>query len=129
MTNPLIDAWHDVFAAGNVATLRELLADDACFHSPAVHRPQHGRDLTAKYLSAAARVFAGSGFRYVREIAEGHDAALEFTATIDGVEINGVDLIHWNAYGKITDFKVMVRPWRGLEKLREKMAVMLESMP
>jgi ketosteroid isomerase-like protein len=125
MGNPMLDAWHDVFAAGDMSALRELLAEDACFHSPVLHRPQQGRELTAMYLGAAFRVFEGNGFHYVREVVNGHDAVLEFKATVDGIEINGVDMIHWNSLGKIDDFKVMVRPWKAIEKLREKMAAML----
>ena len=128
MSVPLIDAWHDILARGDLAALRELLAEDARFHSPVVHRPQAGRELTALYLGAAMHVFAGGGFRYVREIVGAHDAALEFTATLDGIEINGIDLIHWNAYGRIDDFKVMIRPWQAIEKVREKMAAMLEAL-
>jgi hypothetical protein len=128
MSSPLIAAWHDVLASNNLEALRELLAADACFHSPVLHRPQQGRELTALYLGAAFMVFAGSGFRYVRQIEGANDAMLEFVATIDGIEINGVDIIHWNEFGKIDDFKVMVRPWKGIEKLREKMAAMLEQM-
>ena len=128
MSNPLIDAWHAVLERGDLDGLHEMLAEDACFHSPVVHRPQQGRELTALYLGAAFHVFAGTGFRYVREVASGQDAVLEFVATIDGIEINGVDMIHWNAYGKISDFKVMIRPWKAIEKLREKMAAMLEQM-
>ena len=128
MSTPLIDAWHEIFASGDTAALHELLAEDACFHSPVVHRPQQGREATARYLAAAFRVFDGSGFRYVREIAGAHDAALEFVATLDGIEVNGIDLIHWNAYGRIDDFKVMIRPWKAIEKVRERMAAMLASM-
>jgi hypothetical protein len=127
MGNPLTDAWHDVISRGDAVSLRELLAEDACFHSPVLHTPQRGRDLTALYLGAAMRVFEGSGFHYVREVVSGHDAVLEFVATIDGVQINGVDMIHWDTYGHIDDFKVMIRPWKAIEKLREKMAAMLDS--
>jgi hypothetical protein len=129
MRNPLLDAWHDVALSGRSEALRELLAEEACFHSPVVWRPQQGREITARYLAAAGKVFEGSGFRYVREIADHADAALEFVATVDGVEINGIDLIHWDAYGKISDFKVMIRPWKALEKIREKMQAMLAAMP
>ena len=107
MSAPELAAWHEVLASGDPASLRALLAEDACFHSPVVHRPQQGRELTALYLGAAFQVFAGTDFRYVREIASDTDAALEFTATIDGIVVNGVDLIHWNAEGRISDFKVM----------------------
>ena len=128
MRNPLLDAWHDVVLSGNIDTLRELLAEEACFHSPVVYRPQQGREITARYLAAAGRVFDGSGFHYVREIVDGPDAALEFTATIDGIEIDGIDLIHWDEFGRISDFKVMIRPWKALDKLREKMQAMLVTM-
>ena len=117
-----------ILAEADVGPLRALLAEDACFHSPVLHRPQQGRELTALYLGAAFQVFAGTDFRYVREIVNDSDACLEFTATIDGIEINGIDLIHWNAEGRISDFKVMIRPWKAIEKIREKMAAMLQSM-
>lgn len=125
MSNPLVDVWHDVVRRGDATALHALLAEGATFHSPVLHRPQQGRERVALYLGAALRVFEGSGFRYVREIAVGHDAMLEFVATIEGIEINGVDIIHWDAWGRIDDFKVMVRPLKGIEKLREKMAAML----
>lgn len=128
MSAPVVAAWHDIAARGDVAALEALLADDACFHSPVVHAPQRGKAITALYLAAAMRVFEGTGFRYVREVSSGNDAVLEFEATIDGIHVNGVDIIHWNALGHIDDFKVMVRPWKGIEKLREKMAAMLEGM-
>ena len=128
MSDPMIEAWHDVILSDRPENIRELLAEDACFHSPVVHRPQQGRELTAMYLGAAMHVFRGSGFRYVREIVSGNDAMLEFVATIDGIEINGVDIIHWNEYGRIDDFKVMIRPWKAIEKLRGMMAAMLETM-
>ena len=127
MGSPLTDAWHDVIARSDAESLRSLLADNACFHSPVVFRPQQGRELTAMYLTAAMHVFEDSGFHYVREVVSGHDAVLEFVATIDGIEVNGVDMIHWDEYGRIDDFKVMVRPWKGIEKLREKMAAMLQT--
>ena len=125
---PGLAAWHAAVASADAAALRALLAEDACFHSPVLHRPQQGRELTALYLGAAFQVFAGTDFRYVREIASDSDAALEFTATIDGIVVNGVDLIHWNADGRIGDFKVMIRPLKGIEKIREKMAAMLAAM-
>ena len=128
MSTPLIDAWHEVMERGDLGALHELLADDACFHSPVVHRPQQGRALTELHLGAAFRVFEGSGFRYVRELASGPDAVLEFVATIDGIEINGVDMIHCNAEGRIDRFKVMVRPLKAINKLHEMMGRELQRL-
>ena len=103
MTASRVADWHAVLKSGDPTSLHALLAEDACFHSPVVHRPQQGRELTALYLGAAFRVFAGTDFRYVREIVNDSDACLEFTATIDGIVVNGVDLIHWNAEGRISE--------------------------
>jgi len=112
--------------SGDVSTLPELLHDDAVFHSPVVHTPQMGKAKVMMYLSAAATVFDDTQFTYTREIISQDHAMLEFTSVVEGIEINGVDIITWDENGKITDFKVMVRPVKAVNKLWEKMGQMLE---
>lgn len=124
--HPPIHRWHQMVDARDPRGLDELLAEDAVFHSPVVHTPQRGRRITALYLWAAFEVFFRGDFRYVREIIGSHDALLEFETTIDGVMVNGVDLIRWNDDGQITDFKVMVRPLKGIQAVHQRMAEMLE---
>jgi len=104
-----------------------LLAEDAVFHSPVVHTPQRGRTLAAAYLSAAFRVFFNPTFRYVREIVGPSDAMLEFETEIDGIVVNGVDLIKWNATGQIVEFKVMLRPLKAINLIHQRMGAMLQS--
>ena len=123
-------AWHRVLAEGNPpAELAKIVAADAVFHSPVVHTPQEGRDKVVRYLAAAGRVLGAPGghakFRYVRELVDGHEACLEFVAEIDGVTINGIDLIAFDLDWKIRDFKVMVRPLKVINKLWELMAAEL----
>ncbi len=125
--NHPIAAWHALVQAKNPALLDALLAEDVVFHSPVVHTPQQGIALTRQYLTAAMHVLASDGFRYVREVVGEHDAVLEFETHIDGILINGVDLIRWNDAGKIVDFKVMVRPLKAVNKLHAQMAAMLEQ--
>jgi hypothetical protein len=125
--NHPIAAWHALVQAKNPAQLDALLADEVVFHSPVVHTPQRGIDLTRQYLTAAMHVLSGDGFRYTREIVGDRDAMLEFETRIDGILINGVDLIHWNDAGKIDDFKVMVRPLKAVNMLHAKMASMLQT--
>jgi hypothetical protein len=62
----------------------------------------------------------------VRELRGDRDAVLEFELEIDGVRINGVDMIRWNDAGQITDFKVMLRPLKAVNLIQEKMAAMLQ---
>ena len=120
-----IERWHLVVESGDPEGLDALLADDVVFHSPVVHAPQKGRTLTRMYLAAAMHVLAGGNFRYVREIVADTDALLEFVVDIDGVTINGVDLIHWNADGLIDDFKVLIRPLKAIDLVHRKMGELL----
>lgn len=122
-----IAAWHAYMEAGDPQALKTILAEDAVFHSPVVHTPQEGRDKVFAYLHAASHVLGGENFRYLREIVDGDQAMLEFQSELDGIQINGVDIIRWNEDGKISDFKVMVRPLKAINKVWEKMAAMLAA--
>jgi SnoaL-like protein len=127
MTLSTLHVWHDVARNRNVAGLDALLADDAVFHSPVVHTPQVGKKLTKLYLGAAFQVFFNESFRYVREIVGPRDAALEFQVEIDGIAVNGIDLITWNDAGQIVEFKVMIRPLKAINLIQQKMAAMLQK--
>ncbi len=123
-----VAAWHAYMdGGGDAQALRDMLAEDAVFHSPVVHSPQAGRDKVFAYLHAASHVLGGDDFRYEREIIDGDQAMLEFATTLDGIHINGVDIIRWNNDGKIIDFKVMVRPLKAINKVWEKMGEMLAA--
>ena len=128
MSTPAIDTWHRLIEEKDAAGLDDILAEDAVFHSPVVHTPQRGKQLTKLYLSAAIMVLGGSNFTYVREVIGDSDAVLEFTAEINGIHINGVDMVHWNADGKIDDFKVMIRPLKAVNLLHGLMRQMLGQM-
>jgi hypothetical protein len=128
MAHGTVNKWHAMLEARDISRLDDLLADDVVFHSPVVHTPQRGKAITTIYLAAAYQVLFGSGFRYVREVEGDFDAILEFVAEIDGIHVNGVDMMHWNAEGKIDDFKVMVRPLKAVNLLHGLMARMLEQL-
>ncbi|MBK6802896.1 nuclear transport factor 2 family protein [Novosphingobium sp.] len=126
--DPRVARWHAYMQGGSdLALLSDMLADDAVFHSPVVHTPQEGKAKVMAYLGAAAVVLGNDSFRYVRELVDGDDACLEFTAEIDGIHINGIDLIRFAPDGKIKDFKVMVRPMKAMNKLWEMMAAQLQQ--
>lgn len=127
MSDHPLEAWHRLVRTRDPTGLDALLADDVVFHSPVVHSPQCGRKLTAWYLTAALRVLGNPGFRYVREITGASDAMLEFETEIDGVLVNGVDIIRWNESGRIVDFKVMLRPLQAINLIQQRMAALLQS--
>ena len=122
-----IHTWHELARTRNAAGLDALLADDVVFHSPVVHTPQAGKAITARYLAAAFHVFFNDSFRYVREIVGPSDAMLEFETEIDGIVVNGIDLIKWSDAGQIVEFKVMIRPLKAINLIHERMAAMLQA--
>ncbi len=122
-----IEAWHQLVRTRNPAGLDTLLADEVVFVSPVVHTPQRGKAVTQAYLGAAFAVFFNPSFRYVREIVGPSDAMLEFETTIDGVLVNGVDIIRWDAQDRIVEFKVMVRPLKAIQLIHARMAAMLAA--
>lgn len=128
MSEHPIAAWHRIVETRARDELNRWLADDAVFHSPIVHTPQRGKALVMAYLSAALDVLASEHFHYVREIVGPHDALLEFETVIDGIAVNGIDLIRWNDEGRAIDFKVMVRPLKAIQIVHQRMAAKLESM-
>ena len=118
---PALRAWHAVVESGDPALLDGLLADDVVFRSPAVFTPQQGKAVTKQYLSSAM-VVLGPSLRYISEWHDQASAVLEFEAELDGIYVQGVDMLRWNGDGKLVSFTVMVRPMRGLQKLVELMA-------
>lgn len=126
MPDPLA-TWHRLVEGADPEGLDALLADDVVFYSPIVHTPQEGKTVTTLYLMAAFHVFINDTFRYVREVVGEHDAVLEFEVEIDGIHVNGVDMLTWDDEGRIVAFKVMVRPLKAVHLIHEKMAAMLQA--
>ncbi len=125
--HPGLVRWHVYMDSGaDPALLSDLLADDAVFHSPVVHTPQHGKPIVMAYLLAAAEVLGNDAFYYVRELVDGDEVMLEFVTELDGITINGVDIISFDNDGKISDFKVMVRPLKAINAVWQAMAAQLE---
>ncbi|WGR94058.1 nuclear transport factor 2 family protein [Bradyrhizobium sp. ISRA443] len=121
MKRPGLDKWYAYMKSHDTSALLDLLHPDAVFESPVVHTPQRGRDITFKYLTSAAKVLGGPTFKYLGEWTNDTGAVLEFENEIDGIRINGVDIISFDADGRITHFKVMVRPLKAINMLHRLM--------
>jgi hypothetical protein len=125
MTMTALDKWYGYMKSHDHAALWELLHPDAVFESPVVQTPQRGRDITFKYLSSAEKVLGGPGFKYTGEWRSDTGAVLEFENEIEGIKINGVDIITFSADDRIIHFKVMVRPLKGMNLLHRLMGEQL----
>ena len=139
MIHENIKKWHDQTHGKFPGGLDALLADDIIFYSPVVFTPQEGKDLAKLYLMAAGNTFGGddakkggdlaeSSFKYTKEVLSGNQAILEFETKIEGKYINGVDIITFNDEGKISEFKVMIRPLQAVNKIHMQMQRMLEEL-
>ena len=122
-----LDIWHDMLRKRDLGRLDEVLAEDCVFLSPIVHTPQQGRELTRFYLTGALNVFNES-FHYIKEVVTPQHAVLEFSCDLDGIVVNGVDIMTFDEAGKIVEFKVMVRPLKAVNLLHAKMKAMLEQL-
>jgi hypothetical protein len=120
-----LQKWRGFIKSHDQAALWDLLHPDVVFESPVVHTPQRGRDITFKYLTGATKVLGGPSFRYVGEWTAEAGAVLEFTNEVEGVTINGVDIITFDADDRITHFKVMVRPLKAVNLLHRLMGEQL----
>jgi hypothetical protein len=119
--------WYDYMKTHDKDALYAMLHPDAVFESPVVHTPQVGRDITFKYLASAEKVLGGPGFTYLGEWRRENSAILEFANEINGIRINGIDMISWEADGLITHFKVMVRPLKAINLLHQLMMEQLSK--
>jgi len=126
MRKTALDGWYGYMKSHDKSVLWDLLHPDAVFESPVVHTPQRGRDITFKYLAGAEKVLGGAGFTYVGEWLSDNGAVLEFEKEIEGIRINGVDIITFSDDGSlIKRFKVMVRPLKAINLLHRLMGEQL----
>ena len=124
----LIHKWHEVINSDDMNALDKIIAEEAVFSSPVVFTPMEGREITMMYLHAAGQSFNMEKFKYTKEIHDGMNSVLEFETYIDDISVNGVDMIEWNQDGMISNFKVMIRPFKAVQKVQEKMVEALESL-
>lgn len=127
-TKEFLDKWYQGYRSDDPEFLEEILDESVIFSSPVVFKPIEGKEMTKLYLMGAGITFNMDKFSYVREVIDGLDVILEFETFIDDISVNGVDMIRWNAEGKIIDFKVMVRPLKAIGALQKKMSESLDAL-
>lgn len=123
--NSNLKTWHDVVSNQDKAKLSAILDDEVIFYSPIVHTPQKGKQLALLYLTAALQILLNDSFKYVKELTNETETFLEFEVAIDGILINGIDMISWDEKGKIVSFKVMIRPLKAVNLIHQKMEELL----
>jgi hypothetical protein len=103
----------------------ELFSEDVVFRSPVVFKPYEGREAIALILAAVVEVF--EDFRYVDQLEDDETAILVFKARIGDREVDGVDILRFDAEGLIEEMMVMVRPRSGMNALAQAMEARLAA--
>lgn len=124
----MISNWHESINKRDASKLGSMLSDNTVLHSPVIHTPIQGKKMVSMYLQAAFHTFLTDDFRYVKEFVNGQTAVLEFQLTLNGIEVNGIDMITWNDDQQITEFKVMIRPFKALNMINDQMTAMLAKL-
>jgi hypothetical protein len=124
----MLSNWHTLIKNKAVSQVSTLLADDVTLYSPVIHSPIKGKEMVSMYLTAAFHTFLNGSFNYDREFLSNNAAVLEFSLKIQDLDINGIDMITWNEQGKITEFKVMIRPYKALNMINDQMTAMLDQL-
>jgi hypothetical protein len=124
----MLHNWHTLINNKAIDQVSTWLADDVTLFSPVIHIPIQGKKMVSMYLTAAFHTFLNGTFKYDREFSGDNSAVLEFSLNIQGIDINGIDMITWNEQGKITEFKVMIRPYKALNMINDQMTAMLAKL-
>jgi hypothetical protein len=117
------DRFKEAAESKDFSAIEEIFTEGASFRSPVVFKPYQGREAIAMLLGAVAEVF--EDFRYTDQVESGDAAVLVFEARVGDRELNGVDILHFDADGRIGEMMVMVRPMSGMNALAEAMQARL----
>lgn len=123
----LAKQWHEIALSSDPKVRNAAIHDDAVFESPVVHTPQRGKPIVTAYLASAGDVLGNDSFEYVGEWYSDNSCVLEFKVEVDGLTVNGVDMITCDDDGLITHFKVIVRPLQAINMVHKKMGEMLQK--
>ena len=120
--------WHQFIKNRDLSLLDDFLADDAILYSPVVFTSIEGKFFVKMYLMAAEQIIANESFEYVNEVSKDNYSVLEFKTKIDGVIVEGIDMITFDDEGKLKSLKVMVRPLKAMNIVHQKMGEFLQKM-
>lgn len=114
MTDPI--DFRRAVESQDLDRLTAVFAEDAVLHSPVTFQPFEGRAAIRLLLGILLEVF--QDFRYTDELeARNGTRALVFRARVGKRELEGLDLVRFDASGRVRDLTVMIRPRSALEAL------------
>jgi len=115
LASAFLTDWHRIVAERDLEGLREMLAEDVSIGAPPYWQRLEGRNLVHHLLGLIIQTI--EGFAYHREWQQDGELALEFTGRVEGLDLQGIDLISLDSDGKITRLDVLIRPVNAVNAL------------
>ena len=127
MDHPALVRWRKAVESRDVAMLSPILAENVVLFSPTKHEPYSGQHAVSTYLSGAFKAFINPSFKYINILSGAKNASLEFNVEIDGLLVDGIEVIAWSDTGKITEIKLFLRPLNVINKIHQTMNIKHKS--
>ncbi|KVP99323.1 polyketide cyclase [Burkholderia ubonensis] len=120
-----LETWHALVERKDLGTLDAIVHPDAVFRSPMAFKPYGPAPALLMALRTVITIFGD--FTYHRQFGsdDGMSVVLEFSATVGDKQLKGIDMIRFDADGRIVEFEVMIRPLNGLQALGAEMGARL----
>jgi hypothetical protein len=112
------DAFREAVEALDLDATMATFAPAVVLRSPVRDEPLRGRDAVRPLFEILMRTFEDLRFIESFTSPEGGEL-LHFRWRLGDREVEGVDMMHFDASGLIEDYAVMIRPLSALEAMRD----------
>jgi hypothetical protein len=114
-----IEHWHEAVRERDAQKLSAIIAEGCELHSPVVWKPSADKHYLLHILTGVITLV--EGFEYRKEWVDGNEIILEFTGTVDGKSLLGIDKITLNDAGQMERIEVLIRPLNTLIEFATRM--------
>ncbi|MGB9206160.1 MAG: hypothetical protein WCB94_19535 [Terriglobales bacterium] len=120
-----LQIWHGMIEMRDLGRLESIVHPEAVFRSPMAFQAYAAAPALILVVKTAITVL--EDFTYHRQFAgdDYQSVVLEFSARVGAKNLKGIDMIRFDAEGKIVEFEVMVRPLNALQALGAEMGARL----
>ena len=111
--------WHHAVEKRDARLMDEIIAEGCVLKSPVVWKPTADKAYLIHILQGVIDTI--DGFAYRHETIDGNLLYLEFTGTVDGKGLLGLDRITLNEDGRMIEIEVLIRPLNTLIEFATRM--------
>ncbi|WP_417481820.1 nuclear transport factor 2 family protein [Maricaulis sp.] len=114
-----LENWHTAVRNRDRDLLESIIAEGCELHSPVVWKPSADKHYLLHILMGVISII--EDFDYRKEWVDGNMVILEFTGTVDGKGLLGIDRITIDDEGRMCRIEVLIRPLNTLIEFATRM--------